>query len=235
MIAYVPARGGSRRIPRKSVVDVGGLPMIVRVLANLTRISHLRGIGISTDDEQIASIVEAHHDCYGPVEYTFLDPRDAELASDTASFMDLVDHDVDRYVQYYNDTDILFVLPTAVMVESKYYQYGIETYSLERAGLIISVVRNEQSPFLSFVIDPSGGLVPLYPDCFVKPTADLPIAFSDCGCFYIFNIDEMRGRSKFLDLQPIRAVELPTNVGVDVDTPDDLEKIRVNIQALTKG
>ena len=90
VVALIPARGGSKGVPRKNIKDLGGFPLIAYsiAVANLSKI-----IGrtiITTDDEEIAAIAKL----FGG-EVPFMRP--AELATDTSTDMDFVQHAMDSF------------------------------------------------------------------------------------------------------------------------------------------
>lgn len=219
MFAYIPARGGSKRVPRKNIYPIAGKPMILHAIDHLLKVEGLSGIAVSTDDDEIISIVSNYNS-----KVHVLGKRSSEFANDSATFMDLVNHDIARFVEFYRDTDVLFVLPTSVLVTTSYYEQALKAFQLNSKGLLMSVVQNDQSPFLSFV-QSGESISPLFPDKFLLPTKDLPQAFFDCGCFYAFNFGLMKGRQKFLDLTPVTPLVLPRTMGIDVDNYSDIEKL----------
>ena len=219
MFAYIPARGGSKRIPRKNTFPIFGKPMILHVVDHLLGVDQLSGIAISTDDDEIIQLVSNYS-----AKIHVLTKRSPELSSDNSTFMDLVNYDIDRYAALFSDTDVLFTLPTSILVTSQYYKKALDAFKTHSQGLLMSVTPNDQSPFLSFV-EGDEGIMPLFPEKFILPTMDLAQTYLDCGCFYVFNLKRMKGLQKFLDLKPITPIILPGNVGIDIDSASDIEKL----------
>ena len=219
MFAYIPARGGSKRIPLKNIYPISGKPMILHVIDTLNSIAELTGVAVSSDNDQIIDVVTANNG-----KAVVLDKRLTQYSDDKASFMDLVNYDIDRFSKKFNDSDVLFMLPTSILVNESIVREGMIKFYKNQNGLIITVVRNQQSPFLSFTYEDTG-LVPLFPDYFTMPTSGLPTTFIDCGCFYIINLEKMKGKGKFLDLSPVHPVVLPSYIGIDVDTFEDLGRV----------
>ena len=109
MFAYIPARGGSKRLPGKNIRELGGEPVIGHVLRNLAGLSFISNVHVSTDDKQIRGIAES----YGAV---CLEPRERTLANEKSGFADLISGDLPRYVEYNDgDEEVLFLLTTAPM------------------------------------------------------------------------------------------------------------------------
>ena len=61
MFAYIPARSGSKRIPKKNIYKLGGIPLLVHVIKNLQKINFLSEIFVSTDCDEIKSIAEKNN------------------------------------------------------------------------------------------------------------------------------------------------------------------------------
>lgn len=90
IIAIIPARGGSKRLPGKNIKDLAGKPLIAWTIEAAIQSNIFDHVFVSTDSEEIANISRE----YG-AEVPFLRP--AELASDTATTNDVVTHLVDWY------------------------------------------------------------------------------------------------------------------------------------------
>lgn len=217
MFAYIPARGGSKRIPKKNMSLVDGIPLIGHVITNLLSVPSLTGISVSTDDPSTLSYVQSLDQSI-----TTLSPRASYLSSDTSTFVDLVRHDLPRFVEHFSDENVLFVLPTAILINSNHFIQAVSLHNNHPTSLVMCVSQPDTSALLTFR-ESDEAIVPLSPDSFLLPTADLPKTYFDCGCFYIFNVPRMSSYSKFIDMQPILPYEVDRAIGIDVDTPRDLE------------
>lgn len=227
MFAYIPARGGSKRIPKKNIKTLGNKPLICHTIEALIATNKLSGIAISTDSVEVREVVKKYS------QVVVLDDRKPELCDDHSTFMDLVNKDLDRYCSHFKTTSVLFTLPTAALVTDSNYKEGIELFNKDNKSLVISVTPYECSAFFSFK-DLGNGLVePLFPDSFLIPTKDIPKTYYDSGCFYIFDKKLMEGKSKFLDLSPIQAVTLPKNIGIDLDNLEDWKRLEKEYACLT--
>lgn len=223
MFAYIPARGGSKRIPRKNIYPINGKPLLSYVLGQLTLADGLSGIAVSSEDDEILKVATTTSS-----KVTTLKNREDRLAQDLTTFMDLINNDIQRYADHFKDNDVLFVLPTSVLVTSSYYNQAITYYNEHKDGLVLSVTESHPSPLLSF-IQSGDSLVPLFPEMFNRPTKDLPFTCVDCGCFYIFNLEKMKNKKMFIDLTPIHPIVLPRDIGVDVDTVGDINFLKKNL------
>lgn len=219
MFAYIPARGGSKRIPRKNVRLLGGKPLLTHVIENLLQVSELSGIAVSSDDDEILKTARRFPDIIT------LAPRAPQLSGDNISFMDLVIDDVPRFADFFCDEDLLFCLPTAVFVEAIHYADAIRRFKAHPEGLVISVVEYSISPLLALTGN-LNALNAVFPSYYETPTSQLPKAFADAGCFYVLRLSSAVGKSKLLDLNPVQGAILPPTVGVDLDTPADWEMLQ---------
>lgn len=224
MFAYIPARGGSKRLPRKNIRPLAGRPLLLRVLDALAQVEGLTGIGVSSEDPEILTAAREH-----PAAVT-LEPRRPELADDQTSFLQLARQDVPRYAAHFEDSSLLFALATAALVPPEFYREALIAHRENPRGLVISVNELDASPYRALAGDPDRGLSPLFPERFLQSTSEMPRAFRDAGCFYAFSLERLAGIEKFLDIQPVRGVILPQDVGIDLDTPDDWQRLEATFK-----
>lgn len=218
MFAYIPARGGSKRIPRKNIRPLAGRPILLRVLDALAKVPGLKGVGVSSDDPEILTLAE------GAGART-LGPRPAALADDKTGFMDLVRGDAPRFAESFGTESLLFVTATAALVRPEHFSEAIALHRRDQGGLVMGVSRYEMSPWLALSGDPAVEMKPSFPEMYMLPTKDLPAAYTDAGCFYAMNLRRLGEARGFLDLKPVRGVVLPPGVGIDVDTEDDWNRL----------
>lgn len=219
MFAYIPARGGSKRIPRKNIRPLGGKPLLLHVLDSLSLVPGLSGIGVSSEDPEILRLAESR-----PGVRT-LGPRDPALADDLTGMLDLLQRDAPRFAAVFRDDRVLMVTATAALVTPELYAQALERFERDPDGLVLAVARYEKSPFLALSGEPGRGLSPLFPEMYMRPTKDLPEAFIDAGCFYACRLERVKGLKRLLDLAPLLGIVLPSDVGIDVDTEGDWRKL----------
>src|SRR4051812_14473677 len=105
--ALIPARGGSKTIPRKNIVSVGGKPLIAWTIGAALGSKLLDRVCVSTDDEEIAAVARQHG-----AEVPFMRP--AELASDEAGSLGVALHALDWMAAHGGEPDYLLLLqPTS--------------------------------------------------------------------------------------------------------------------------
>ena len=65
---------------------------------------------------------------------------------------------------------------------------------------------------------------------FNRPTKDLPNTYTDCGSFYAFNLNLMKNKKMFIDLKPIFPVVISSEIGIDVDTFEDIKILEKKLE-----
>ena len=217
MFAYIPARGGSRRIPQKNIRLLAGRPVIAHVIAALRSLEFIRAVHVSTDDPAIAAVAEAA----GAV---CLEPRARELSDDKAGFADLIHRDIARFAAHNGgDRDVLFALATAALVPASVYRSAHERFSADRPDILMSA--EPAHPFWSMVQKPDGYWQPLFPDKVLTNSQDLPAAQIDAGLFYMFDLDVMMRFPSVKLVDRLQTFVVPSAYTIDVDSPDDWEEL----------
>jgi len=219
MFAYIPARIGSKRIPKKNIRLLDGKPMICHVIENLSKVHGLKGIAVSTDSEEIQAIVSGYKNV------VTLALRHNEIATDDATFIDLIQHDLPRFQQYFMSNQVLFSLATSALIPDSLFQQGVNTFLSKSQGLVMSVKHLPSDTCLALQQTDSGHIEPLFPSNYAKPTKYLPKLVVDAGGFYIFNANDLKGLGMFIELKPITPVYLPERIGIDIDTEDDWQEM----------
>lgn len=226
MFAYIPARGGSLRIPNKNIRMLGDRPVIVHVIETLKTLDWISSVYVSTDDERIKEVAEgAGAKC--------LDLRAAEYSNDKAGFAELIHHDIHRFVRHAGDGEVLFALATAALVPQSVYVEAYREYVASKPDILMSC--ETAYPFWAMTQKKDGFWWPLFPDKVLTNSQDLPKALVDAGLFYMFSLDKMRRFSSVKLADRILPYEVPPTYTVDVDTPEDWHLLEYKFQKLKNG
>lgn len=229
MFAYIPARGGSQRLPRKNVRDLGGKPIIVRVIETLRELPFLSRIHVSTDDAEIRRIAE---DCGAEC----LAPRDASLADSQSGFTDLIRRDIPRYVAANGgDHEVLFVLATAALVPARVYASAYETYRSERPEILMSCEPYPEPAWWALHQKPDGFWYPLFPDKVLINSQDLPPTLTDAGLFYYFDQHVMSQYDCHKTASRLQAYVVPHQYRCDINDEEDWERLEWKYERLHRA
>lgn len=229
MFAYVPARGGSKRVPGKNIRPLGGVPVIGYVIRTLASLDFIDQVFVSTDDRAIADTAAA----YGA---RWLGARAAELADDKAGFIDLMHHDVPRHAAAAGgDREVLFVLATAALVSPAVYTEAYAAWRRDKPNILMSVVPYLKSPYWALVPGEGGYLRPLFPKWVYVNSQDLPPAYSDAGLFYLFDWQVMRQFDSHKNLDRLQPFPVDPLLAIDVDTEHDWAMLEERYRLLERS
>lgn len=215
-VAIIPARGGSKRIPRKNIKPFAGKPMIAHSILAARESGLFQRILVSTDDEEIAHVSKE----YG-AEVPFMRP--AELANDFAGTDAVLLH----ALQWLGEREELpdafcCIYATAPFVRSEYLRQGLEVLQREQATTAFSVTTFAYSIFRALRTNDDGRIEMIWPENRNRRSQDLGEAFHDAGQFYWADtrkyLDE--GRLFSVDAVPVL---IPRSLVQDIDTPEDWE------------
>lgn len=226
-IAVIPARGGSKRIPRKNIRDFCGKPMIAWSIEAAQASGCIDKVVVSTDDPEIADVARAHG-----AEVPFLRP--ADLADDYAGTTVVVQHAVKSLCDGGVAVDeVCCLYATAPFVSAGDLSRGLQLLQESGASYAFSVTTYTFPIQRALKLTPAGRI-----DMFDRKHADtrsqdLEEAYHDCGQFY------WGTRQAWLEAQAIYAdhsvpVMVPRYRVQDIDTPEDWERAVVMFGTLRK-
>lgn len=216
-IAIIPARGGSKRIPRKNIKQFNGKPMISWPIEMALRSGLFDHIIVSTDDKEIADISIK----FG-AEVPFIRPP--ELSDDYCNTEEVIVHAISWMKSKKWDLDfICCIYPTSVFFNLDELQKGYDAIKNGDWAYAFSVTDFEYPIFRSFKEHSDGGVEMFYPENFEKRSQDLPEALHDAGQFYWGNPDAWIKNLLFFDRHsfPVKIARWKVQ---DIDTKDDWKR-----------
>lgn len=222
ILALIPARGGSKGIKNKNIIDLNGRPLISYTIEAAINSKYVDDIVVSTDSEIIARIAEK----YG-AEVPFIRPK--ELAADTSKTIDAVIHAVRTLSELGRKYDTLLLLqPTQPLRTSNDIDGAIELfYAREKMG-IVSVSLVDDHPLLIRSIDKNGKLTSLLKSTSTCRRQDMKLFYRVNGCIYINSINELSDQTSFND-NPIGYI-MKRSHSIDIDEMKDLYLAEYYIQ-----
>jgi CMP-N,N'-diacetyllegionaminic acid synthase len=217
ILVLVPARGGSFRLPDKNKKLLGGKPLITWTLETIKGIPDICDVLVSTDDPDIASIARKTG-----VLVPWLRP--SELATDTASSVDVALHALDWYEEQFGKVDgLLFLQPTSPFRTRETIEAGIDLFSQHDGRTVIGVSHANQHPMWALKV--KDDYVEPYFDShgFGLRSQDLSEVFHPNGCLYLITPDEIRSTRSFFSKKATPLIIDSDIEALDIDTHTDFE------------
>lgn len=215
-IAIIPARGGSKRIPRKNIKNFHGKPLIAYSIEAAKESGCFDKIVVSTDDSEIAEVAKQ----YG-AEVPFIRPND--IADDYATTMDVIQHAIEYLIsQEIHPEFVCCIYATAPFILVDDILQGLTTLSESGAEYVFSAT-SFPFPIQRAIKLTEGNAVKMFFDDFAETRSqDLVEAFHDAGQFYWGKTSAFfEGKAIFAEHS--KAIVLPRKRVQDIDTPEDWE------------
>jgi pseudaminic acid cytidylyltransferase len=225
-IAVIPARGGSKRIPRKNVLPFCGLAIMGYSIAAARAAGVFDHIIVSTDDEEIAAVARALG-----AQTPFVRP--AELANDHATTVPVIAHAVQWVQENLSPvTHACCIYATAPFVQADSIRAAHHMLVEEQVtGYVFSATSFPFPIQRAFQLDDSGHVRMFWPENYNARSQDLPQAYQDAGQFYWGTAEAFLSRKIFFATDS-RALVLPRYLVQDIDTPQDWRRAELMYQAL---
>ena len=221
VLAIIPARGGSKRLPRKNILDLGGKPLIAWTIEAALKSKYIDKTIVSTDDKEIAEISKR----YG-TEVPFMRPK--ELATDTASSIAVIFHAVDFYKQKNLTFEYIILLqPTSPLRTTEDIDTAFEMLNNKETKAVVSVCEVEHSPLWANTLPPDLSMKDfIRPEIKNKRSQDLPKYYRLNGAIYITEVEYLRNNNGFIG-EDTKAFIMPQESSVDIDSEGDFMLAKV--------
>ncbi len=226
-IAIIPARGGSKRLPRKNTKDFMGRPIIHYTIEAAQQSGLFDVIVVSTEDSQIKDSVDGigcdiHH-------------RSLELAEDTARVVDVLKEVLGYYKERGREFDYLCCLyPTAPLRNAEDIRNAYQLILSKKADYCPAVTEYSESPFFAFDFKAGGTIKRKWPELAMLPPWQKPKVVVDNGSMYWAKVVRFLGSG---ELEGDNAVGymMPRQRSVDIDTEDDFRLAEFYARSLTQS
>jgi pseudaminic acid cytidylyltransferase len=174
----IPARGGSKRIPRKNIKEFCGKPMIAWSIRAAQMSGLFERIIVSTDDAEIADVARA----WG-AEIPFLRPP--ELSNDYAGTTEVIAH-ATHWISEQGApiSAVCCIYATAPLIQVDDLARGWQALQSGNWAYAFSATEFSSSIYRAFRQHPQGGVEMIFPEFFTTRSQDLPVALHDAGQFY---------------------------------------------------
>lgn len=228
-IAIIPARGGSKRIPRKNLKLFHGEPMIVHSIRLALASGLFQQVVVSTDDEEIAALARARG-----AQVPFMRP--AALADDFAGTAAVIAHAVEALKGQGRSFDFACcIYATAPLLQARFLCQGLELLEQNpEKSFAFSVCEFGFPIQRALMLDGQGALLPIYPEYRQTRSQDLPPSFQDAGQFYWGRSSAWSGGEVVYSPASLPVI-LPRYLVQDIDTPEDWKRAEYLYAALKAG
>lgn len=215
-IAVIPARGGSKRIPRKNIKEFCGKPMIAYAISAAKSVGLFDHVIVSTDDDEVANIARE----WG-AETPFMRPP--ELADDHTPTVPVIAHAITTCQQMgWPIKYVCCIYPCVPLIQADDLREAFYRIRDDNADYCFPVTEFPSAIQRALRYLPDGRMSPFNPEYISTRTQDLEPAYYDVGQFYWGKTDAwLKGHSAH---QYGKGLVIPEWRAVDVDTPDDWER-----------
>jgi pseudaminic acid cytidylyltransferase len=226
-VAIIPARLGSKRIPRKNIRHFAGKPIINYSIEAALQTNLFDKILISTDSEEIARVVRQ-----AGAQAPFL--RSPELSDDYTGTDAVVLHALNWLMERGEKIDYVCCLyATAPFVQPADIIKGYHLLRDLNATSAFSVTTFHYTIFRALKLNHTGRLEMIWPDAYSKRSQDFPETYHDAGQFYWAQVDRYLQEKKLFSRDAVPVV-LPRYRVQDIDTPEDWEAAEMLYNILMK-
>jgi CMP-N,N'-diacetyllegionaminic acid synthase len=217
ILAVIPARGGSKGLPRKNIRTFAGKPLIAWSIEEALKVDAIDTLICSTEDEEIAGIAK-QYGCQVPY------MRPPELAGDTVSGIDVLVNVLAFYRDQGIEFDALINLQcTSPLRTAAHIEAAIALFQEKEATNLISICEAEHNPHWMMTLTAEGTLSPLMDDAYLsKRRQDLPKIYRPNGAIYIARVDNFLAHRDFKTPAPVPFV-MTARDSVDIDDETDFQ------------
>jgi CMP-N-acetylneuraminic acid synthetase len=218
ILGLIPAKGGSRRVARKNLRELGGKPLLQWTIEAALASGRLDRVVVSTEDDEAARLARK---CGAEVPFQ----RPAHLAQDPYGVVDVCMHALEELERGGDRFEHLVVLlPTSPFRGARHIGAALEQFARLQTGFLMSVSALDQSVLAAHILR-DGFMEPLHPEWIGRLGArarkeDLPHLVKANGAVTILDVAQFRKVRTYYDY-PLAAYPMPWLDGLDIDTEED--------------
>ena len=214
-LIIIPARGGSKGIPHKNSKLRNGKPLIGYSIDIARQYTTDENICVTTDDNEIISVVEQ----YG-LKVPFVRP--AELATDTASSNDVLVHALNFYETQGRQVDVIILLqPTSPFRKVSFVKEAVDLYN-EDLDMVVSVKETSANPYYNCFEEDKNGFLSICKSMghSITRRQDAPKVWEYNGSIYVINPTSLKDK-RMQHFTKVRKYPMSALYSVDIDHPFD--------------
>ncbi|MFZ2542059.1 MAG: pseudaminic acid cytidylyltransferase [Gallionella sp.] len=224
-IAVIPARGGSKRIPRKNINNFCGKPIIAWSIEAARSTGLFDHIIVSTDDLEIAEVAKS---CGAEIPFS----RPPELSNDYAGTTEVIAHATQWALDSGLELDaVCCIYATAPLIQVDDLKRGLVALESGEWDYAFSVTDFAAPIFRAFKQTAEGGIEMFFPEYFATRSQDLPVALHDAGQFYWGRPSAWIEGKKIFDRHSVSVI-IPRWRVQDIDNWDDWKRAELIFKQL---
>jgi len=212
-LAIVPARGGSKRLLHKNILDLNGKPLIVWSIEVGLESRYVDSVVVTSDNDEILQIAKEFN--------IHIVKRPKSLSSDTSSTFDAIKHTINNLERY---DYIVLLQPTSPLRRANHIDEAIELLISKKADAIVSVCEMEHSPLWSNILPKDDSMQGfLRDDILNKRSQDMEKYYRLNGAIYICKTEKLLSEKSFFLKENIFAYKMSEESSIDIDNEIDLK------------
>jgi len=216
-LAIIPARGGSKRLPNKNILNLNGKPLIAYSIEAALQSKYINNVVVSSDSDSILNIAKSFK--------AQTIKRPDYLATDTAKSFDAIKHTIENMPQY---DYIVLLQPTSPLRDANNIDQAINLLEQKNADAIISVSAMEHSPLWANTLDDNLSMKNFLKDEVLnKRSQDLETYYRLNGAIYITKTDKLLKEETFFLKDNIFAYIMNRENSIDIDEDIDFQLAKI--------
>ena len=221
ILAVTLARGGSKRLPGKNILDLAGKPLIAWSIEAGLNSKYIDEVIVSSDSDKILNISKK----YG----TKIVKRPSALASDTATSFDAIKHTIDIRDEKFDF--VILLQPTSPLRNNGHIDEALELLIKKNADAIISVTETDHSPLWADTLPKDRSMVNFLKNGVLnKRSQDLVKHYRINGAIYICRTEKLLEEKSFFLKGNIYAYQMDRESSVDIDEKIDFQLAKMLIE-----
>jgi len=219
-LAVIPARGGSKRLPRKNILDLNGKPLIAWSIEAGLKSKYIDKVIVSSDDKEILDISQY----YG----ADVIKRPDNLASDTSTTFEAIKHAIQNVEKY---DYVILLQATSPLRNENHVDEAIELLESKNASAVVSVCETDHSPLWSNTLDDSLSMKGFLKEGVLnKRSQDLEKYYRLNGAIYICKVEKLLKEKSFFLKDNIFAFKMDKHNSIDIDEEVDFQMAKLNMK-----
>jgi CMP-N-acetylneuraminic acid synthetase len=219
VIALVPARGGSKGVPRKNLRHIVGRSLVEITIMAALDAKLVDCVYLTSEDKDILAV--------GLALGIKIVKRPNEIATDSASAIDVVRHFIAGIPAELSGVDpyIVYLQPTSPLRLGSHIDNALSEMVRQHEDTLVSVVELKKSPYKSFALDKHGRLQALFDEALSNARRqDLPKSYTPNGAIYVFRVSDFNKRNGFPSNGSLPFIMNEID-SIDIDSEEDIRYV----------